>query len=156
MERRCHWRDFQKLWAVVQRQKDIQGKDSGYQFFPAQSFTATKGLKKSWSPKGVKNILEDSNSQVQEVWGKASPSVNLRERSRSLQQGPGLKGGSNGCLHLIHQLCQDMPRLWAFPVLCSLCLNGSLSTAPSKTTPPPFAVSLPKVRPSIHSVRPKG
>ena len=67
-----------------------------------------------------------------------------------------MKGGSNGCLCLIPQLCQDTSCLWAFPVFCSLCLNSSLSTAPSKINPPPSAVSLPKVRPSIHSVKPKG
>ena len=38
----------------------------------------------------------------------------------------------------------------------SLGLNSSLSTAPSKINPPPFAVSLPKVRLSIHSEKPKG
>ena len=90
------------------------------------------------------------------MWGKASPSSNLRERSRSLQQGPGLKRGSSGCLCLIPQLCQDTSHLWAFPLFCSLCLNSSLSTAPSKINPPPCAVSLPKVRLSIHSEKPKG
>ena len=72
------------------------------------------------------------------MWGKASPSSNLKERSRSLQQGLGLKGGSNGCLCLIPQLCQDTCCLWASPAFCSLCLNGSLSTAPPKPTPPPI------------------